>query len=81
MNWYGGWGVGGWLLMSLMMLAFVALIVVGVVALTRRSNRSTPAAPIHRAAGSAALSHLDDRYARVEIDGAEYRRRRERLTP
>ena len=49
MNWYGGWGVGGWLLMSLIMLAVVALIVVGVVALTRRSNRAAPPPPAARA--------------------------------
>lgn len=81
MNWYGGWGVGGWLLMSLIMLVVVALIVFGVVALTRRSNRSTSPPPAGSDAGSAALSALDDRYARGEIDDAEYRRRRELLSP
>ena len=81
MNWYGGWGVGGWLLMSLIMLAVVALIVVGVVALTRRSNRAAPPLPAATAGGSAALNALDDRYARSEIDEAEYRKRRELLTP
>lgn len=77
MNWYGGWGFGGWLLMSLMMLAVAAFIVLGVVALTRRSNRATRPVPI---GGSAALSALDERYARGEIDEAEYRRRRDLLT-
>jgi putative membrane protein len=81
MNWYGGWGAGGWLLMSLIMLAVIAVIVVGVVALSRRSSRSTPLPPADSDAGSAALSTLDDRYARGEIDDAEYRRRRELLTP
>jgi len=52
-----------------------------VVALTRRSNRAAPPPPAATAGGSAALNALDDRYARSEIDEAEYRKRRELLTP
>ena len=43
MNGYGGWGVGAWLMMSLITLVVLALIVAGVVALNRRSHSATPA--------------------------------------
>jgi TM2 domain-containing membrane protein YozV len=42
MNGYGGWGVGAWLMMSLITLVVLALIVAGVVALNRRSHSATP---------------------------------------
>ena len=38
MNGYGGWGMGAWLLISVITLVVLAVIVVGVVALSRRSN-------------------------------------------
>lgn len=60
MNGYGGWGVGAWLLMSLITLVVLALIVAGVVALNRRSHPATPPSPAPGAGGSDALHTLDD---------------------
>ena len=80
MNGYGGWGVGAWLMMALITLAVLALIVAGVVALNRRSHSSTPP-PLAGTGGSDALRTLNDRFARGEIDEAEYTKRRDLLKP
>src|SRR5664279_3660766 len=64
MNGYGGWGVGAWLMMSLITLVVLALIVAGVVALNRRSHSATPAPLAAGSGGSDALRTLDDRFAR-----------------
>ena len=82
MNGYGGWGVGAWLMMSLITLVVLALIVAGVVALNRRSHSATPPPPLAPGSGgSDALRTLDDRFARGEIDEAEYAKRRDLLKP
>ena len=82
MNGYGGWGVGAWLMMSLITLVVLALIVAGVVALNRRSHSATPAPLLGAGSGgSDALRTLDDRFARGEIDEAEYAKRRDLLKP
>jgi putative membrane protein len=81
MNGYGSWGVGAWLLMSVITLVVLALIVAGVVALNRRSHPTTPPSPAPGAGGSDALHTLDNRYARGEIDEAEYIKRRDLLKP
>lgn len=44
MNWYGGTGWGGWLLMTLVMLAFWALLVFAVVAIFRGVGRRAESA-------------------------------------
>ena len=72
MGWYhDGMGWGGWLLMTLAMVAFWALVVFAVVALFRgadpRTDRRTPE------------QILDERFARGEIDEVEYRIRRDAL--
>jgi len=79
MNGDGGWGVGAWLMMSLVTLVVLALIVAGVVAFNRRSRSATAPAP--GSGGSDALRTLDDRFARGEIDEAEYSKRRDLLKP
>lgn len=79
MMWYGndpGWG--GWLLMSLGMLAFWALVAVAVIALVRAQRDDGPRYP-GRAVDPRAL--LDERFARGEIDAEEYQQRRELLNP
>jgi putative membrane protein len=38
MFWHTGWGAGGWLLMSLLMLAFWAAVIVGVMWLVRTTR-------------------------------------------
>jgi putative membrane protein len=71
---WGGMGAGGWVVMTLVMLAFWALVAFGVVALFR-SGRSTTSS------GGAAPQPspeqlLDERFARGEIDADEYQARR-----
>ena len=68
MWWSGDWGWGAWVVMSLMMLAFWALVIWAFLSVAR-SNGS------HRRDSSDDI--LSDRFARGEIDEAEYRRRRE----
>jgi putative membrane protein len=76
MGWHGGWGSGGWVAMSVMMLLFWGLIIVGVIAATR-SWRPGP----HDGHGgqSTAMRLLDERFARGEIDEEDYRKRRDLL--
>ena len=81
MNGYGGWGVGAWLMMALITLAVLALIVAGVVALNRRSHSAPPPPLAPGSGGSDALRTLNDRFARGEIDEAEYTKRRDLLKP
>lgn len=76
MGWYdGGWGWGGWLAMTLMMLVFWGGLVAVVVALVRSSrppdSRPDPSRD--------ARAILDERFARGDIDEEEYRRRRDVL--
>ena len=77
MGWYdGGPGWGGWIVMTLMMLAFWALLVFGGIALYRatRPDDSRPS----RDNGDAQRL-LDERLARGEIDPDDYTKRRELL--
>lgn len=73
MDW-GAMGGGGWVLMTVLMLAFWALVVGGVVALFRsgRSTDSRSGTTPERSAESV----LDERFARGEIDEQEYHARR-----
>jgi uncharacterized membrane protein len=82
MNGYGGWGMGAWLMMSVITLVVLAVIVVGVVTLTRRSISAGPTPAVAPAAGgsASALRTLDERFARDEVDVAEYIKRRDLLT-
>lgn len=64
-----GWGTGGWVLMSLLMLAFSALIILAVIALLRSTRANPPPTPAAGPAGSAsALRTLGGRVAHGEID-------------
>lgn len=76
MWWNEGMGSGGWVVMTLTMLAFWSLVVFGVVAIFRgdRENRSTQI-PRERDP----LQILDERFARGDIEGEEYRARRDEL--
>lgn len=68
MHWfYGDMGWSGWLLMAMTMVAFWALVVYAVVAITRsdRPHDQRDADPIRI---------LEQRFARGEIDEAEYHR-------
>ena len=60
MNGYGGWGMGAWLLISVITLVVLAVIVVGVVALSRRSNAyltSAASSPRRTAVADGARPH------------------------
>jgi putative membrane protein len=71
MGWYhDGVGWGGWLLMTLMMLAFWALVIFAVVAIFRGIGTSSDAeTPPSR---QDAMDILQERFARGEIDAEEY---------
>lgn len=76
MWWNDGMGWGGWVVMTLTMLAFWSLVVFGVVAIFRgdREDRTTQV-PSERDP----LQILDERFARGDIEGEEYRARRDEL--
>lgn len=73
MDW-GGMGGGGWVVMTVLMLAFWALVVGGVVALFR--NRRPAGPDSGTTPGRSAENVLDERFARGEIDEQEYHARR-----
>jgi putative membrane protein len=75
----GSWDGGGWgFAMMFMSLVFLACVVGGVLLLARsHSHGEQPPRPSD---GSRALDVLDERFARGEIDQAEYEERRRILT-
>jgi len=77
MDWYdGGVGWGGWVMMTFGMVVFWAVVAFVVVTLFR--STSGPAdRPVRRERD--ALEILDERFARGEIDEAEYHARRDAL--
>lgn len=79
MWWNNGMGWGGWIVMTLTMVAFWSLVVFGVVAIFRgdRDARSAPQQPRERDP----MQILDERFARGEIDVDEYHARQEGLRP
>ena len=78
MGWNGGWGVGGWLVMSLMMIVVfglpIALVVWAVWSSSHRDQPTVKAPP-----QPDADQVLAERYARGEIDETEFSHRREIL--
>jgi len=75
----GGIGWGGWFAMVVMMVVFWGAIAWVIVTLIRQNgSRSATAAPSVPAT-SDAMQILDGRFARGEIDEAEYQRRRDVL--
>lgn len=84
----GGWGAGGWVLMSLLMVAFWVTVVIGIVWLIRwmrapsgpEGDRATQLGPPAASwPPDEARRILDERYARGEISEEEYLRRRDVL--
>lgn len=73
MDWWGmAWG---WLFLAILVVGAVLLVVVLIRILSRRDHRRD-----HPQSGrSRARDVLDERYARGEIDAAEYDERRQRL--
>lgn len=78
MGWYNnGLGWGGWIAMTLGMVAFWGLVIYAVVAIFRRTSKTTrPADP---AVPRDPMSILDERFARGEIDADEYHARKSAL--
>lgn len=74
MWWSDGIGWGGWILMTLAMVAFWALVIFGVVALFRSTSQRS-SSPTTRDEPSADRI-LDECFARGEIDAEEYRARK-----
>lgn len=72
MGWYhDGMGWGGWVVMTIAMVAFWALVVVAVISIFRGSQRQTETFADHRDP----MQILDERFARGEIDADEYHAR------
>ena len=75
MGWYhNGVGWGGWLLMTLMMLAFWALVIFAVVAIFRGIGQTNEDS-VERPSRPLPLDILQERFARGEIESDEYESR------
>jgi putative membrane protein len=76
MWWHNGMGWGGWVVMTLTMVAFWSLVVFGILAIFRsdRDDRDS-----HGPAERDPLQILDERFARGEIDADEFHARRDAL--
>ena len=80
MGWYNngvGWGWGAWIMMSLAMVVFWGLVIFAVVAIFRGTSRTTNGGD--RVTHPDPMQILDERFARGEIDEADYHARREVL--
>ncbi|MDQ2754981.1 MAG: SHOCT domain-containing protein [Actinomycetota bacterium] len=77
MDW-GSRGGGGWVVMTVVMLAFWALVVGGIVALFRNGQPAVSKGVLDSGAtpGPSAEDVLDGRFARGEINEQEYHARR-----
>lgn len=76
MMYWNGMGWGGWIMMTITVVAFWALAAAAVLAVIRATRGATT--PVERPKG--ALEMLDERFARGEIDETDYQHRRELLT-
>ena len=72
---WGGWGIGGFLLMIVMMGIFWGAIVVTIVWGIRQFRPRQPT----DGASMSAMRVLEERFARGEIDADEFQRRRDIL--
>ena len=79
MGWDGGWGVGGWLVMGLMMLVVWIVPIALLVWLIVRNFQHDPGQTARSTPRSTADQILAERYARGEIDEEEFTRRSEVL--
>jgi putative membrane protein len=77
MYWNDGLGWGGWILMTLVMLAFWALVIFGIVAVFRGLSGNGQSATPRQDRDPQRI--LDERFARGEIDADEYHARQQVL--
>ena len=77
MMWGNGMGWGAWLLMALTTVGFWALVVFGIVTLFRGTGGAGPRERVH---DQGARQILDERFARGEIDKAEYLEKKELIS-
>ena len=75
-GWNNGMGWGGWIMMTLVMVAFWSIVVLGVVAMFRGTR---DAGPVTRNSGRGPMEILDERFARGEIEAYEYHARQDVL--
>ena len=73
---HNGMGWGGWIVMTLTMVAFWSLVVFGVIAIFR-GDREARSDPIPRERDP--MQILDERFARGEIEIEEYHARQDAL--
>ena len=73
MGWYYGMSWGGWILMTVVMLAFWALVIFAVVAIFRGVGKGS--GPAEGTSHRDPLEILQERFARGEIDVEEYEAR------
>lgn len=72
MGWYhDGMGWGGWILMTVAMVAFWALVIFAILTIFRGTQRTETSTSGHRDP----MRILDERFARGEIDEDEYHAR------
>jgi putative membrane protein len=76
MWWPNGMGWGGWIVMTLTMLAFWSLVVFGVIAIFRSDRDSEPTRATRE---RGPMEILDERFARGDIDVDEYHARQDAL--
>lgn len=77
MWWNDGLGWGGWIVMTLFMVAFWGLVIFGIVAVFRGLNGGGQSPAPRHERGPQQI--LDERFARGEIDADEYRARQQVL--
>lgn len=77
--WDGGWGWGHMIFGSVMMIAFWGGIILLIVLAVRWLGSAGPGAHAPGPTGKAAVDTLRDRFARGEIDKAEFEERRRAL--
>jgi putative membrane protein len=78
-NWHTGWGLWGWLGMSVSMVIFWGLVIWGIVVLARYLTTPAPQAAFSDQRSKSPDTILAERFARGEIDDREYAHKREML--
>ncbi len=78
--WHDGWGWGGMMSGGLMMIAFWGGLIILIVVAVRSLGGSSRPTPTGAASGRTALGILEERFARGELDKAEFEERKRALS-